>query len=70
VSGSKITDSAHEVALMGVDEAARLLGTSPRFIRRLVQDRRIAYYKLGGHVRLSKADLIGFIADGRIEVDR
>ena len=41
------------MALLTVDQAAERLGTTPRFIRRLIAEKRIAYVKLGGwHVRI------------------
>jgi excisionase family DNA binding protein len=45
----------------------RGLGTSVRFVRRLIAERRIAYIKVGCHVRIAEADLAGFVAAGRIE---
>jgi excisionase family DNA binding protein len=53
--------------LLTVDEAAERLGTSTRFIRRLIAERRIAYTKLGRHVRIAGRDLDGFVASGRVE---
>jgi excisionase family DNA binding protein len=53
--------------LLTVEEAAERLGTSVRFVRRLVFERRIAYTKLGRHVRIANGDLDAFIAAGRIE---
>jgi excisionase family DNA binding protein len=38
-----------------------------RFVRRLVLERRIAYIKVGRHVRITETDLAGFVAAGRIE---
>lgn len=52
---------------LSVPEAARYLNTSVRFIRRLIAERRIAFHKIGAHVRLALADLDAFIAAGRIE---
>jgi excisionase family DNA binding protein len=52
--------------LLTVEEAAGRLGTSVRFVRRLVLERRIAYVKVGRHVRISEADLDAFIAAGRV----
>jgi len=46
-----------------VEEAADRLGTSARFIRRLILERRIAYTKLGRHVRIAPGDLDAFIRD-------
>jgi len=50
-----------------VNEAAERLGTSARFIRRLIAERRIAYTKLGRHVRIAVRDLDAFVASGRVE---
>ena len=44
------------------------LGTSARFVRRLVFERRIAYVKLGRHVRIATRDLDAFIAASRVDV--
>jgi excisionase family DNA binding protein len=54
--------------LLSVEQAAERLGTSPRFVRRLVFERRIAYVKLGCHVRIAARDLDAFIRAGRVEV--
>jgi excisionase family DNA binding protein len=54
--------------LLSVEQAAERLGTSVRFVRRLVFERRIAYVKLGRHVRIAARDLDAFIRAGRIEV--
>ena len=42
------------------------MNTSVRFVRRLIAERRIAFVKLGRHVRLAESDLIDFIEAGRI----
>jgi excisionase family DNA binding protein len=55
--------------LLTVEQAAERLGTSERFVRRLVLERRIAYVKLGRHVRISEHDLTNFVATGRVEAD-
>ena len=55
--------------LLTVDEAAERLGTSVRFVRRLVFEQRITYTKLGRHVRIAPRDLDAFIAAGRVEAD-
>jgi excisionase family DNA binding protein len=52
--------------LLTVEEAAARLGTSMRFVRRLVFERRIAYVKVGRHVRIAPTDLDAFIAAGRV----
>jgi excisionase family DNA binding protein len=53
--------------LLTPQEAAERLGTSLRFVRRLILERRISYTKLGRHVRIAASDLDAFIAAGRIE---
>ncbi len=53
--------------LLTVDQAAQRLGTSVRFVRRLIAERRIAYVKLGRHVRIAAEDLEAFIVAGRVE---
>ena len=54
-------------ALLTVEAAAKRLSTSPRFIRRLIAERRIEFVKVGRHVRLSEAALADFIEAGRVE---
>jgi excisionase family DNA binding protein len=54
--------------LLTVEEAADQLGTSVRFVRRLIAERRIAYVRVGRHVRIAEADLASFVAAGRVEV--
>ena len=53
--------------LLSPQEAADRLGTSVRFVRRLIFERRIPYTKLGRHVRIAASDLDAFISAGRIE---
>ena len=55
--------------LLSVEQAAERLGTSVRFVRRLVFERRIGYVKLGRHVRISEHDLSNYVATGRVEAD-
>ena len=52
--------------LLNVDQAADRLGTSTRFIRRLIAERRIAFVKLGKHVRIDSTDLDAFVEAGRV----
>jgi excisionase family DNA binding protein len=53
--------------LLTVEQAAERLGTSERFVRRLIAERRITYVKLGRHVRIAETDLINFVATRRVE---
>ena len=53
--------------LLTVEDAAERMSTSARFIRRLIAERRIAYVKLGRHVRIAEADIVAFIEAGRVQ---
>lgn len=50
-----------------VAEAADYLNTSPRFVRRLISERRIAFHHVGRHVRLGVVDLDAFVLAGRVD---
>jgi excisionase family DNA binding protein len=51
-----------------VPEAAEYLNTSVRFVRRIIADRRVAFHKIGRHIRFALDDLDAFISAGRVEV--
>jgi excisionase family DNA binding protein len=53
-------------ALLTVDQAAEQLNTSVRFVRRLIEERRIAYVKLGAHVRIEHAELTAYVSASRV----
>lgn len=53
--------------LLTVDEAATALNTTPRFVRRLIAERRIVFHRIGRHVRIARRDLEAFVAAGRVE---
>lgn len=55
------------VQLYTVDEAAQRLNTTPRFIRRLIAERRIEFTRLGRHIRIEGPVLDDFVAAGRVE---
>jgi excisionase family DNA binding protein len=57
------------MTLLTVDQAAERLSTKPRFIRRLIAERRIPYIKIGAHVRIDDRDVDAFIDAGRITTD-
>jgi excisionase family DNA binding protein len=50
--------------------AAEFLGISPRHLRRLVQDRRIAHAKIGGRLVFDERDLEELLERGRREAIR
>lgn len=53
--------------LVDIEQAARRLGTQPRFVRRLVAERRIRFYKVGKYVRFHPDDLTDYIRAGRVD---
>jgi excisionase family DNA binding protein len=56
--------------LLTTEEAAERLNITPRHVRRLVFERRIAYRKVGRFVRFHPDDLAEYVAAHRIEVPR
>jgi excisionase family DNA binding protein len=53
--------------LLTVEEAGRVLGTGPRFPRRLIAERRIRFVRVGRHVRIPVSALEAFISAGTVE---
>jgi excisionase family DNA binding protein len=53
--------------LLTVDQAAEHLGTGPRFVRRLIAERRITFVHVGRHVRVPESALIAFVTAGTVE---
>ncbi|PSK88730.1 excisionase family DNA binding protein [Murinocardiopsis flavida] len=53
--------------LLTVAEVAERLNTSVRYPRRLIEERRIAFVKIGRHVRVPESSLNAFIASGVVE---
>lgn len=56
--------------MLTVEQAAKRLGTGVRFVRRIVAERRIRFYKVGKYVRFHPDDLTDYIRQGRIDVIR
>lgn len=44
-----------------VVQAAERLGTTERFPRRLIEERRITFVKLGRHVRIPESSLAAYV---------
>jgi excisionase family DNA binding protein len=53
--------------LLTVAQVAELLGTTERFPRRLIAERRIRFVRVGRHVRIPESALHAFIEAGVIE---
>jgi excisionase family DNA binding protein len=52
--------------LLTVDEAAIRMNVKPRFVRRLIQERRIDVRHLGKHVRIRESAVEAFIEAGAV----
>ncbi|MEV0734220.1 helix-turn-helix domain-containing protein [Polymorphospora sp. NPDC050346] len=53
--------------LLTSDEVAVRLRASPRFVRRLVSERRIGFVKVGRSVRFDPADVDAYIESNRVK---
>ena len=53
--------------LIDVQAAAVRLGVSPRFVRRLVSEKRIGYFKIGKYVRFDPLEIEAWIESQRVE---
>lgn len=53
--------------MLTVEQAAEQMCMSPRFVRRLVSEHRIAFHRLGRRVRLSPVDIRAYINSARVE---
>ena len=52
---------------LSIVEAADYLNDGVRFMRRLVADRRIRYFKVGRFLRFDPSDLDGFATAGEVQ---
>ncbi|MFB8350254.1 excisionase family DNA-binding protein [Streptomyces niveus] len=52
---------------LSIPEVAERLGTTERFPRRLVAERRITFVKVGAHVRIAESVLSAYIAANTVE---
>ncbi|CAL9470187.1 helix-turn-helix domain-containing protein [Streptomyces sp. enrichment culture] len=53
--------------LLTVQEVAELLGTTVRFPRRLIEERRITFVKIGRHVRIPESAVVAYIKANTVE---
>jgi len=53
--------------LLSVDEAAAALGTTSRFPRRLIAERRIQFVRIGRHVRIPEGELEALVQAGTVQ---
>ena len=62
-----IPPTSHAGDLLTVEQAADRIRMSARYVRRLIAERRIGFYRLGRSVRIDPAELTAFVTAGRIE---
>ncbi|MBX9395117.1 excisionase family DNA-binding protein [Streptomyces sp. TRM72054] len=55
---------------LNVDPVAEILGTTVRFPRRLIEERRITYVKVGRHVRIPESAVREFIDANTVQPRR
>ncbi|MER6028444.1 helix-turn-helix domain-containing protein [Streptomyces sp. NPDC001851] len=55
---------------LSVDQVAEVLGTTVRFPRRLIEERRITYVKVGRHVRIPESAVREFIDANTVQPRR
>jgi excisionase family DNA binding protein len=53
--------------LLSVSEAAERLGTTTRFPRRLIAEKRIRFVRLGRHVRIPESAIREFVEAGTVQ---
>jgi excisionase family DNA binding protein len=53
--------------LLTVDQTAEALNTGPRFVRRLIAERRIRFTHVGRHVRIPESAVHELIQAGMVE---
>ena len=58
-------DHGPDCVLVDMTWVAARLAITPRMVRRLVQNRRIQHYKVGGRIRFDPADVERFIEESR-----
>lgn len=55
--------------LLTVQQVAEVLGTGVRFPRRLIEERRITFVKVGRHVRIPQWAVEAFVAANTVQPD-
>ncbi|MEP6153920.1 helix-turn-helix domain-containing protein [Ilumatobacter sp.] len=53
--------------LLDVNQVAERLCVNPRFVRRLIDERRIPFCKLGKFIRFDPGDIDLWVAEHRVE---
>ena len=59
--------NSHEDVPLSIEDAAHRLGVSVRYVRRMVDEKRVRYLKIGRLVRFRDADLEAFLTQSEIQ---
>jgi len=62
--------SAATQQMIDIAGLAERLGVGERFVRRLVEERRIPFFKIGRHVRFDLDDVEAWIRESKVEASR
>ena len=62
-----MSSTTSQDTLLDIDGLAERLGVGERFVRRLVEERRIPFLKIGRLVRFEVGDVEAWIASQRVE---
>jgi len=62
-----IPPAGHAGDLLTVEQTADRINMSARYVRRLIAERRIVFYRLGRSVRIDPVDVTALIESGRVE---
>lgn len=63
--------TSHQVpVLLDIRQTAQLLGIAVPTVRKLLQYRKIPFYKVAGCIRFSQDDVLAYLASGRVEAMR
>ena len=60
-------DSTPAPELLTIPEVATLLKISVPTVRRLQEQRRIPFTKIGGSIRFEMSDIVSYVERGRVE---
>lgn len=63
----EVRPAQHQPVLLSIPDAAVHLGVTERYVRRLVYERRVPFYKVGRLVRFRETELDQWLEASRVE---
>ena len=63
----EVRPAQHHPVLLSIADAAVRLGVTERYVRRLVYERRVPFYKVGRLVRFRETELDQWLEASRVE---